>query len=56
MWILLFGFVWYITMHALMTWAALGVISPYTVLYTLLAMVGIFIVVTLRFKKIVGAG
>ncbi len=56
MWILLFGFVWYLTMHALMTWAALGTISPYTVLYTLLIMVVIFVIVTLRFKKIVGAG
>ncbi|MBT4715785.1 MAG: hypothetical protein HOB84_13535 [Candidatus Marinimicrobia bacterium] len=51
MWILIFGFVWYFTMHALMTWAALGTISPYTVLYTLLAMVAVFIVVTLRFGK-----
>jgi hypothetical protein len=38
-------------MHALMTWAALGTISPYAVLYILLAMVAVFIVVTLRFDK-----
>lgn len=51
MWILIFGFIWYFTMHALMTWAALGTISPYVVLYILLALVGVFIVVTLRFGK-----
>ncbi len=55
MWILMFGFVWYLTMHALMTWAALGIISPYVVLYTLLILVVIFIIVTLNFKKIVRA-
>ena len=51
MWILIFGFFWYFIMHALMTWAALGTISPYVVLYTLLGLVGVFIVVTLRFGK-----
>ncbi|NQV15748.1 hypothetical protein HQ531_09860 [bacterium] len=51
MWILLFGFFWYFSMHALMTWAALGTISPYAVPIILLAQVAIFIVVTLRFGK-----
>lgn len=53
MWILLFGFIWYFVMHALLTLAAMGTISPYVVLFTLLAMVGIFIFVTLRFKNLV---
>ena len=51
MWILLFGFVWYFTMHALMTWAALGTISPYVVLFVLLALVVVFIVITLLLKQ-----
>ncbi len=51
MWILIFGFVWYLSMHALMTLAALGSISPYAVFYILMAMVVVFIVVTLRFGK-----
>lgn len=51
MWVLLFGFVWYIMMHALMTWAALGTISPYTVPVILLAMVVVFITVTLIIRK-----
>ena len=53
MWILLFGFIWYISMHALLTLTALGSISPYTVLVVLLLMVVVFIVVTRNFKKIV---
>ncbi|MEA3287435.1 MAG: hypothetical protein U9Q77_08685 [Candidatus Marinimicrobia bacterium] len=55
MWILIFGFVWYLTMHALLTWAALGSISPYTVLIVLLILVAVFVIVTLRLKEKVRA-
>jgi hypothetical protein len=51
MWILLFGFVWYLMMHALMTWAALGIISVYTVPIVLLGMAVVFIVLALLSKK-----
>ncbi|MBT3478929.1 MAG: hypothetical protein HOA15_03015 [Candidatus Marinimicrobia bacterium] len=51
MWILLFGFVWYLMMHALMIWAALDIISVYTVPIVLLGMVVVFVVVTLMFRK-----
>ena len=52
MWVLLFGFVWYLMMHALMTWAALDIISAYTVPIVLLGMVVVFIIVTLKLRKI----
>ncbi len=55
MWVLLFGFVWYLVMHALLTWAALGTFSPYVVPTVLLILLGVFIVVTLRFKQKEGA-
>lgn len=51
MWVLLFGFVWYLMMHALMTWAALGTISVYTVPIVLLGMAAVFIAGTLLLKK-----
>ncbi|HCV46160.1 MAG TPA: hypothetical protein DF909_08775 [Deltaproteobacteria bacterium] len=51
MWILLFGFVWYLMMHALMTWAALGTISVYTVPAILLFMVAIFIGTTVALRR-----
>ena len=51
MWVLLFGFVWYLTMHALMTWAALGIISVYTVPIVLLVMAAVFVAVTLMLKR-----
>lgn len=54
MWVLIFGFVWYATMHVLMTFAALGVISVYAVPITLLILVVIFIVVTVMFRKKAG--
>ena len=52
MWVLLFGFVWYLMMHALMTLAALDIISAYTVPIVLLGMVVVFIIVTLKLRKI----
>ena len=52
MWVLLFGFVWYLMMHALMTWAALDIISADTVPIVLLGMVVVFIIVTLKLRKI----
>ena len=55
MWVLLFGMVWFLAMHGLLTLAALGSISPYTVLTVLLLMVVVFVVVTLNFKKIVAS-
>ena len=51
MWVLLFGFVWYLMMHALMTLAALGTISVYTVPVILLLMVAIFIGVTVALRR-----
>jgi len=51
MWVLLFGFVWYLMMHALMTLAALGTISVYTVPVILLFMVAIFIGVTVALRR-----
>ena len=51
MWILLFGFVWYLMMHALMTWAALDIIPVYTVPIVLLGLVAIFIIVTLKLRR-----
>jgi hypothetical protein len=51
MWVLLFGFVWYLMIHALMTWAALGIISVYTVPIVLLGMAAVFIAVTLMLKR-----
>ena len=51
---MIFGFVWYATMHVLMTFAALGVISVYAVPITLLILVVIFIVVTVMFRKKAG--
>lgn len=52
MWVLLFGFVWYLMMHALMTWAALDIISVYAVPIVLLGMVVVFIIVTLKLRKL----
>ncbi|MDG2397827.1 MAG: hypothetical protein P8M59_00775 [Candidatus Marinimicrobia bacterium] len=52
MWVLLFGFVWYLMMHALMTWAALDIISVYAVPIVLLGMVVIFIIVMLKLRKL----
>ncbi|MEA1882527.1 MAG: hypothetical protein U9N31_09025 [Candidatus Marinimicrobia bacterium] len=51
MWILLFGIIWYLTMHALMIWAALDIISVYTMPIVLLGMVVFFVVVTLMLRK-----
>mgnify|MGYP001186648785 CR=1 FL=1 len=51
MWVLLFGFVWYLMMHALMTFAALGTISVYAVPVILLLMVAIFIGITVVLRK-----
>jgi hypothetical protein len=39
-------------MHALMTWAALDIISAYTVPIVLLGMVVVFIIVMLKLRKI----
>ena len=52
MWVLLFGFVWYLMMHALMTWAALDIINAYIVPIVLLGMVAIFIIVMLKLRKL----
>ena len=52
MWILLFGFVWYLMLHALMTWAALDIIPVYTVPIVLLGLVAIFIIVTLKLRRV----
>ena len=52
MWVLLFGFVWYLMIHALMTWAALDIISVYAVPIVLLGMVVIFIIVMLKLRKL----
>ncbi|MBC8213578.1 MAG: hypothetical protein ISR90_05050 [Candidatus Marinimicrobia bacterium] len=52
MWVLIFGFVWYIMLHALMTLAALDSISVYLVPIIMLALVVIFIAVNLILKKI----
>lgn len=54
MWVLLFGFVWYIVMHALLTWAALGTFSPYVVPIVLLTLTVVFILVTLRLRREAG--
>ena len=51
MWVLIFGFVWYASMHVLLTLAALDTISVYVVPITLLILVVIFIVVTMLFRK-----
>jgi len=51
MWVLLFGFVWYMMMHALLIWAALEMISVYTVPIVLLGLVVVFVVVTLMLRK-----
>ena len=52
MWVLLFGFVWYLMIHALMTLAALDIITAYTVPIVLLGMVVVFIIVTLKLRKL----
>ena len=47
----MFGFVWYLAMHFLMTFAALGMISVYTVPIILLLLVVVFIIVTVILRK-----
>ncbi len=51
MWVLLFGFVWYIMLHALMTWAALGTISPNIVPIIMMALLVVFVVVNYILKQ-----
>ena len=55
LWILIFGFVWYITMHMLLMLAALDLISVFSVPITLLLLVMIFIIVTFKLKTKIGA-
>ena len=52
MWVIGCGFVWYIMMHALMTWADLDNSSAYTVPIVLLGMVVVLIIVTLKLRKV----
>ena len=54
MWVLMFGFVWYLAMHFLMTLAALGMISVYAVPIILLLLVVVFIIVTVILRKKTG--
>ena len=54
MWVLVFGFVWYSSMHFLMTFAALGMISVYTVPIILLLLAVVFIIVTVILRKKTG--
>lgn len=54
MWVLMFGFVWYLAMHFLMTLAALGIISVYAVPIILLLLAVIFIIVTVILRKKTG--
>ena len=51
MWVLVFGFVWYLAMHFLMTLAALDMISVYAVPIILLLLAVVFIIVTVILRK-----
>ena len=54
MWVLVFGFVWYSSMHFLMTLAALGLFSVYAVPIILLLLALVFIIVTVILRKKTG--
>jgi len=46
------GRIRYHSLHALMTWAALDIIPVYTVPIVLLGLVAIFIIVTLKLRRV----
>ena len=50
----MFGFVWYLAMHFLMTLAALDMISVYAVPIILLLLAVVFIIVTVILRKKTG--